>query len=446
MIHLEFLTTDPDEISIAKRYWSVENDGKFTYRVNSLLPWRSVRTANQLSTTLRATVIATDVNQRCPQCDRPEVLTARSQFVPRAFAPRYPCSKCKETALASKREADAAVENALKRQLDILTERSLAKRLQIDTISDTSAMLLLALDTAISPRLANSTFTEKDCKFMAPHGVEGFITKLVQQDILIFRPDISPPGSFASRENQISYYPSKIIYQMTQPSSDLTRAAALTSIRQREFRPSVALAELWLDHACSECLRYVHDQAELHNLPIDNDLHLQISSVIRVAAKTYSVSEIWSLLWKVVRDAASLSRRDYYSPSKAAATLPNKVKRQIERVNKGEVVVKPWSRPDHQPTGTLGELFSEIFGIDEDVSGHIAMEILSQPVASTSAPSSSTSPMERVHADRLFLAASGHGVALEVLEAFSEATGMGYSQSDAISYVYEIHPFLNDPY
>lgn len=447
MIELQFLSTDPEEIELAKLYWSMREDGKFTHNVSQLLPFRSLKTTNQLTTLLRSVVVAKDLNQCCSQCEQPEVLTSRSQLQTRGGTTRHPCSTCRAAAELAKRAAKEEADRALTQQLDALTQRKLSLRLDFDSLPDHAALLLLAVDKAISPRLAEGTFTEKDCRFLAPCDVGTFVTKLIEHDALIVRPDLSPSGAYVSDNGQLSYYPSKAVYQMTAASSNGSRATALATIRQRDFRASTGLAELWLDLATAECMRYLHDQSEMHNLPIDWELRSQLSSVIRVAAEFYSVGELWNVIWKVVRDAATLSRRDYYNPTKAAATLPGKIRRYLEKEKKGEVTLKSWDRPDHQPSGTLGELFAEFFKIDEQTTGLTAMDVLSSSASSSKkSPAQSGSATDRQHADQLFLAASGHGTALEVLAAFSEAITNGFSTAEAISYVYEALPYLNDSY
>jgi hypothetical protein len=54
---------------------------------------------------------------------------------------------------------------------------------------------------------------------------------------------------------------------------------------------------------------------------------------------------------------------------KAAATIPGKIRRYLERIKRESIELRSWSRPEQQPAATLGMLFDEVFGIDEDTSG-----------------------------------------------------------------------------
>jgi len=445
MLQLEFLSEDSEEIALAERYWDIKPDGKFTYTVNSLLPFRQITTTGQLTTLLRKVVIVRDTNQQCPKCDELDIITTRSQYKPRAGAMYHPCSRCKEAAELAERAAKESSARALSQKLEDLTKLKLATRVDFDMFPDDVALLLLALDHAISPRLAEGTFTQRDCRFIAPTNNGSFLDVLIDSGALIIRPDLSPAGTFTDSDKGVRYYPSRAVYQLTLSSSGASRGDVIDRLRQRDFGKSNTLTKLWLDLATAECMRYLHDQCELHNLPIDDELVPQISSAIRIATELYSVAELWNVIWKIVRDAATLARRDYYNPAKAAATLPGKFKRLLEKVLKGEATLKSWQRPEHQPSGTLGELFMEIFGIDEQTPGVEAMDILS-PAPAGIGPELQGSELNYSYANTLFLAATGHGVPLQVLDSFAEAITKGFSTSEAISYVYEAHPYLNDPY
>lgn len=83
-----------------------------------------------------------------------------------------------------------------------------------------------------------------------------------------------------------------------------------------------------------------------------------------------SVSQLWSVVWKVVRDAASLANREYYNRPKAAATIPGKIWRNLEKVQRESIELKAWSRPEQHPAGNTGDGVGRDLGVDENTSGH----------------------------------------------------------------------------
>jgi hypothetical protein len=444
MIELEFLTGVSEDVELAKRYWSIDSDGKFVHKVSSLLPYGPARTTTQLASLMRSIVIARDQRQTCPKCAKFETLTARSNFKAHVSVMRHICQACRSDEELAKRTAQETATRALQQELDELAKRKLSTRVDFQTLPDEIVLILLAVDKALSPRLAGGTFSEKDCRFVAPAMVGDFILRLIRCNAIILRPDLCAPGTFTSGNGGLRYFANKAVYQLTPAITTESPASVIMSLRQRIFDRSTALADLWLDHATADCVRYALDQSQLHSLPVDQELESQIASVVRVAAESYSVAELWNVIWKVVRDAATLSRREFSNPSRAAETLPGKIKRLLEKVRKGEVTIKHWDRPDLQPSGTLGELFDEIFGIDEHTAGSDALHILSPPNPST-APGQAQQA-ERTHTDELFHAAVGHNATLEVLQKFAEAIAQGYTVTDAISYVYEAYPYLSEPF
>lgn len=68
MIYLDFHTTDLEEIALVRRYWAMDEAGKYIENVTDLLPFRELKLAAQLNTYMRTIVQVTDHNQQCPTC------------------------------------------------------------------------------------------------------------------------------------------------------------------------------------------------------------------------------------------------------------------------------------------------------------------------------------------------------------------------------------------
>lgn len=93
---------------------------------------------------------------------------------------------------------------------------------------------------------------------------------------------------------------------------------------------------------------------------------------------TYSVSQLWSVIWKVVKDAASLANREYYNRPKAAATIPGKIRRFIEVADQQGGISRSWNRSEYHLAGSLGMTFSNLFGIDEYSPGLSVIEMFTR--------------------------------------------------------------------
>lgn len=53
-VRLEFLTQDPDEIELAKRYWAMDEAGTYLEKVTGLVPFRQLTQSSFISSHVRA--------------------------------------------------------------------------------------------------------------------------------------------------------------------------------------------------------------------------------------------------------------------------------------------------------------------------------------------------------------------------------------------------------
>ncbi|KSW24184.1 hypothetical protein AOX63_10565 [Pseudomonas sp. ADP] len=153
---------------------------------------------------------------------------------------------------------------------------------------------------------------------------------------------------------------------------------ALEIITQREFVDSEAIAILWQDYAVGDVIRYLLDQCYIYGLELyDEDIE-KVQATVRFGLRSYSVSQLWFIMWKVVKDAASLASREYYNRLKAAATIPSKIRKQLEKADSEGGIRRGWDRPENHLAGSLGMVLLELFGINEYTKGSEVIEILSQ--------------------------------------------------------------------
>jgi hypothetical protein len=446
MIKLHFRSTNPEEIQLAQRYWAMDNTGRFTEAVSGLLPFQGISNTGRLAAKVREIAVALDENQVCPECGGFEEVANRTDVKKSAQVMRHSCKSCQEAAEEKRQSAAAESEAALMGHLQAAIKRAAAQTINYDQLNDDIVLLLLALDRAINPRLQDGTFTRSDCQSLVPSYVGNFVSKLYKARAIVDQPGMVQPGAYFLKEGQLFHYNNKVIYRLTPDERFGSGAEAFGRLQLRELSDPKALRELWLDYATAECMCYLFDQCELHGLLTEEESDNEIYSTLRSNLTEYSVSQLWNVIWKITRDAASLSTRDYYTKSKAAATIPGKLRRHLEKIERGEAKVSAWDRPNSQPAGTLGLLFAEMFDIDKDTPGSAVMQYFADPTVNTDdipdlAPEALAMPVTQ-----LMNAALGHFVAADVLLCFANAVRSGKNVRDAIDEVYETLPFLNEPY
>jgi len=445
MIKLYFLSSNPEEIQLAHRYWAMDDTGRFKEVVADLLPFQGITTTGKLAAKVREIAQALDENQVCPTCGGFEEVASRTDVKRSARVMRYSCKLCQKAAEEKRRSLAAEAEAELRVHLQAAIERAAVQTVSYDQLSDDVVLLLLALDRAINPRLQTGTFTRSDCLSLAPSHVGNFVSKLYKARAIVDQPGMARPGAYFLDGGKLFHYNDQVTYRLTPDERFGSGAEAFSRLQLRKLSDPKALRELWLDYATAECMCYLFDQCELHGLSTEAESDNEIYSTLRSELAEYSVSQLWNVIWKITRDAATLSTREYYTKSKAAATIPGKLRRYLEKIERSEAKVSAWDRPNSQPAGTLGLLFAEMFDIDENTLGSAVMQYFEDPAVNTEIPSFSPEALA-LPATKLMNAALGHFAAADVLFCFANAVHSGKNILDAIDEVYEALPFLDEPY
>jgi hypothetical protein len=449
MIELTFHSTDPDEMSLAQRYWAMDENGKFKENLTALLPFRDISTTNRLVNLIREIAKAHDKNQICPNCGRFEEVTIRSHVKKTSQLMRYHCNVCREEAAAKEHAAAIQAQEELITHIQIAIKHNAAMSIDYNLLADDIVLILLALNHAIAPRLLNGTFKRDDCRALAPAYVPDFIKKLYKASAIVDQPEMTNMKAYVIKDGSLCHYPNQVLYRLTPDKTLGGGEIGFSYLEQRQLQDNEAIRNLWLDYATADCMCYFFNRCELHGLNTTEEHDQEIYSQLHAALRKYSVSQLWSVTWKVVEDAAALSTREYYNKQSAAATLPGKLQRHLEKIERGQASLgqKKWERPTLQPAGTLGQLFSELYNIDESTPGSVIMNLFADPITNKRDYCIDPRPEEITESSlELMSAALGHSATSEVLLCFADAIRSGANVKEAIDEVFDTYPYLSDPY
>lgn len=363
-----------DEALVA-RYWAMGDNGKFVEPVSSLFPYGEIENSQQLIKYINGVSSAWSSDRFCPNCQSHVLLRSRADLKSQDEQRSRLCKSCTDKDVRKLKNAELDQSAKLAKKLLEVTERNLSATIEYEDVPSDVALLLIALHRVINPRLLTGSFMRGECQGLAPMDSEKFVQRLWDAKVILDLPNRALAGAYFFKDEDLWHYSNKVAYVLVSDAELGRGEQSFDLLTSRDFSDSSELRQLWLDYAVCDGLAYLLDQCGLHNLEISAENDTEIRSILRTALQVHSVAQIWSVIWKVVRDAASLSTREYYNKTKAAGTIPGKISRQIERIVKGDLVIKPWRRPADQPAGALGEVFYEYFGIDEGTTGLKAMEM-----------------------------------------------------------------------
>ncbi|WP_374439251.1 hypothetical protein [Pseudomonas panipatensis] len=364
-VRLKFQTTDSQEIELAKRYWAMDEEGTYLERVADLLPFREINQASMVAKFVRQICTAYDENQICPKCDGQIQIGGRAEAKKSLQHSYLPCEDCQKLQQEEKQKQEAKERAELEAKLAPHITRAREMTISYSELPDDAVLILQAIHALVGPRLTQGAFSLGDCEGLTPQGTGGLIDRLYKQDILQDDPSAAEPGTYYLQEGALWFSKASARYFLP-PDPDLGGSqAALNTLLDRKLSNSVALTDLWLDHAVTDVMCYLEYQCDVHNHVLDAADIEKIKATVRHGMRKYSVAQMWFIMWKVTRDAAALASRSYYNSETAAATIPNKIRKQLEIADQGTEPRNEWTRPEPHITGSLGMEFYSHFGLDE---------------------------------------------------------------------------------
>lgn len=429
-IRLELRTQDPEEIAFIHRYWATNELGAFVEKVNDLVPFREITQGGAIAAWVRERCTAYDEHQPCSTCGEPIEITSRSEVKKQPLQRASTrCTGCQQAALARRQEREREAAAELETRLADYAEHFSGQTCDYQAIGDDTALLLIALEAAITPRLTQGTFSIEDSKALCATDAGPYIQRLLEAGVLTERPLEAEPGTYYLKDDSLWVRRAYAVYSLT-PDPTEPAAALLELIANRELADGPAIAQLWLDYALQDVMHYFTTECLTYNHDLCAAELLEVQSSFRNALNTYSVAQLWSVAWRVVRDAASLANRTYYNREKAAATLPGKVRRHMERVEREGAPLRAWTRREDHPAGTLGMVFWELFEIDENTTGAQALAMFARLGLQTDVPASEAALL--APATELMRAAIAENRVAQILLEFAALIEGGVNPPEAI--------------
>jgi len=368
-VRLEFLTQDQQEIDLAKRYWAMDEEGSYLERVGDLLPFREITLPGSVAKYVRQICWAYDENQVCPECDEELRINGRGDAKKTPQRSSHPCNDCQEDQRKEQKERDAAERAELEKRLEPYIASMRAKTISYSDLTDDAVVVLQAIDSLIGPQLTRGTFSRSECYELTPMGADDFIGRLYKQGVLADDPTAAKPEAYFLKDGSVWQKNSLVRYFLPPDSAVGRGEEAFSILLGREFSDTEALTNLWLDYAVTDVMKYLQHQCATHNQDLEIEAIEKIKGTVRHGLRKYSVAQLWFIVWKVSRDAAALASRTYYNHEKATATIPTKIRKQLEIADQGSELRNDWSRPEPHIAGSLGMVFNSLFGLDEHSKG-----------------------------------------------------------------------------
>ena len=178
----------------------------------------------------------------------------------------------------------------------------------------------------------------------------------------------------------LRYRPLDASYRLT-AHSDGSRASAINVAEVKHVSDTEACHQLWLFCATEDCVAYLKYQMDSYGLQLETEedaaVHRLISGFLH---DQFSPGQVWNAIWRSVKHAAALSKRQYFNDSKAAKTIPKQIDKVLTEAM-GDKSFQAYDRVAATPVGAVLTLFRQRFGIDDATFGMRVREALAADAA-----------------------------------------------------------------
>ena len=445
MIEFEVFSDDPEVVDLVEKYWRTDNNGKYLHNVADLLPFRGVTSVPKLIAFINEESSAWNPDNTCPICDSSATVHSRTASAIKKFCKPTLCDCCKEQKAKDEAQSQANEQEKLAAAMRDASEAAWSREIEYGQLPDDIALIVLALERAICPRLVEGVFEASDLRFLINGSVFPLIKRLTSANVIASDPSVAQPGAYWLEDGTLWYDMAKTRYFLVPDKTYGASEDALAYLDNRPWDNNDQLRALWLDYATAECITYFSDMCERYSLSPKSEDVDNITCQVRAALDQYSIQELWCAIWTVVKDAAALSNHEFYNVTKATATMPGKLQRLFEAVRKKQrQPFKAWDRPHQQPAGTLGGLFYERYGLNEATPGDVAMHMFANPTPPAYDPFMESEIVQKGLIDALFERIHHHKLGAQSFSIFAAAVRDGLSIEDAVAKLIHDLPSLQE--
>lgn len=315
MIELSFTTDDPEVRALCERYWRLDETGEFVGTVKAIASDAGL-SSTELLQVVRSGCQATSADRSCARCGSGVEVTSRSDYKGR---PRYRAELCAPCQEQEREERQAESERHARAQRAAIAQAydyPIPEPPPPEALSLDEAVYLLSIvragaseDLSYLNRLVDfqtpfTPWVSFDIEAARVLRSAGLIDAHPGSNVNAFVFEDDAPPSFYIRDVHWRLLIGSSAFEVREYLDRLE-----TIFREMDWPESwwEQTTDLWRLVARYECLEYLDDRLSEHGIPFEpSDRTL---SVIDGLLKSFSVSQVYNIIWRKVRDATAFLSR-----------------------------------------------------------------------------------------------------------------------------------------
>ena len=361
---LRYLTDDQTIIELCNRYWEMDADGQFAYKVNDLILPAGIH-SRTVSAFVAEHCRVCNPEIACPDCGRPHLFASRSEYQQRrSWRFQWQCDDCRQVEADCKHAAQQAAEKA--RRLQIQQHYGTVRPIPLDPYKElsfkTAVALLALLRIGASEDLSViNPIGEANGLYAPTEELATDLLRLLYRNKCIYVHPSSSPNAFA--EDVQTFYLFRVAWVPPVDESHDPRGVleAIESIFRKRTWPKEWFDEIllfWRELALHECLQYLQVCMVEHGFEFNPGE--KTKQVLSGALENYTVAQLYVFIYRAVKDAAAYMVSNRVSKKQAANSTIGRIQRQAERALAEGWEIKPYRRDWRAPESMVGHVLYRV--------------------------------------------------------------------------------------
>jgi len=362
-IHIEIYPDVDEHVAIiCRKYWELDPSHKFVFSLAELAKEFGM-TSSKVSSLVGKSCIVYWTLLKCLSCGCDYPVDSRTEFN-RIFGTHGSNWKCPICSDAEKKAARLEAEQATAGlQARIKADCDLSKRKPIDVFSlslEQAVYLLTVIRGGASEDISHiKPLDSLEEPLATSQELEREIVMSLYGDGLLHIHPGSPISAFEDGSPNWRFYHRKVFwappigegmesFEVLNDLEEMARDRIFPMGWESEVMP------LWQKIALNECLEYLDLSMEKHGLPANPGpkTHSTLSTLLH----TFSVSQMYSLIWRAAKDAAAFYLRERVPKMHAANTVVGAIQRQADTARAKGWLVSSYGRNFNCPQSLLSRV------------------------------------------------------------------------------------------
>lgn len=361
---IDILSNELDIQKICTDYWKMDENGNFEFTLTQISNIYNIK-SSEIQKIAKLYSIAYSDHTLCTNCNEPYSYTSRQDYKNFRERDDWTCSDCIET------KESIIKEN----KYDLLKshyEKSCEKEVIIDDLSVKHAVYLSALIRFAANEDLTQILAYDEIKTDLLSPTEeysiGIIKELYKNGLIAISPESNLSAIEIVDEQNFRFYISAVRWAIPLSKTPiqqfilaLDNKIRSTSYVDVAYDDVVSLAK---EVSYVECISYIKLTLEEHRLEFNPGEKTEL--VIYNALESFSVSQIYSFIWRAAKDAAAFYLRSATNKKHAANTIVSNIEKQVDRALANNWNVSSYKRNYTMPQSAVSRTLFNMLLLTDD--------------------------------------------------------------------------------